>query len=136
PGFCVPAAAYAQWAACTGRRHSALATQAIPAGLYNAVAAAYRGLATRCGVADPSVAVRSSAVDEDGATLSFAGQYETYLNGVGIDAVARSGCAVLDLRAHGTRPGVPPRAEPARQGHASRYADPAACPGRRRYRGV
>ena len=67
-----------------------MATQAIPAGLYNAVASAYRGLATRCGVADPGVAVRSSAVDEDGVTLSFAGQYETYLNVVGIDAVAEA----------------------------------------------
>jgi pyruvate,water dikinase len=88
PGFCVTAAAYAQWAACTGRRPPALATQALPAGLSNALASAYRGLATRCGVADPGVAVRSSAVDEDGATLSFAGQYETYLHVVGVDAVA------------------------------------------------
>jgi phosphoenolpyruvate synthase/pyruvate phosphate dikinase len=32
-------------------------------------------------------AVRSSAVDEDGATFSFAGQYETYLNIVGADAI-------------------------------------------------
>jgi pyruvate, water dikinase len=68
PGFCVTAAAYAQWAACPGRSHPALAPQARPAGLYNALASAYRGLATRCGVADPGVAVRSSAVDEDGAT--------------------------------------------------------------------
>ena len=43
---------------------------------------------------------------------------------------------VTILRAHGTRPGVPPRAGPVRQGHASRCADPAACPGRRRCRGV
>jgi phosphoenolpyruvate synthase/pyruvate phosphate dikinase len=90
PGFCVTAAAYSQWAECTGSSHPALATQAIPAGLYNALASAYRGLAKRCGVADPGVAVRSSAVDEDGATLSFAGQYETYLNVVGVDAVAEA----------------------------------------------
>jgi pyruvate, water dikinase len=32
-------------------------------------------------------AVRSSAVDEDGATASFAGQHETYLNIVGADAI-------------------------------------------------
>ena len=35
----------------------------------------------------PAVAVRSSAVDEDGAEASFAGQHETYLNVVGADAV-------------------------------------------------
>jgi phosphoenolpyruvate synthase/pyruvate phosphate dikinase len=34
--------------------------------------------------------VRSSAVDEDGATHSFAGQYETYLNIVGVEAVAEA----------------------------------------------
>jgi phosphoenolpyruvate synthase/pyruvate phosphate dikinase len=33
------------------------------------------------------VAVRSSAVDEDGAAASFAGQHETYLNIVGADAI-------------------------------------------------
>jgi pyruvate,water dikinase len=43
-----------------------------------------------CGVPDPSVAVRSSAVDEDGTSLSFAGQHETYLNIVGVDAVAET----------------------------------------------
>jgi pyruvate,water dikinase len=32
-------------------------------------------------------AVRSSAVDEDGANASFAGQHETYLNIVGADAI-------------------------------------------------
>ena len=35
-------------------------------------------------------AVRSSAVDEDGATASFAGQHETYLNIVGADAIIRA----------------------------------------------
>ena len=36
------------------------------------------------------VAVRSSAVDEDGATASFAGQHETYLNIVGADAIIQA----------------------------------------------
>jgi phosphoenolpyruvate synthase/pyruvate phosphate dikinase len=35
-------------------------------------------------------AVRSSAVDEDGATASFAGQHETYLNVVGADAIIQA----------------------------------------------
>jgi pyruvate,water dikinase len=34
--------------------------------------------------------VRSSAVDEDGATASFAGQHETYLNIVGADAIIQA----------------------------------------------
>ena len=34
------------------------------------------------------VAVRSSAIDEDGAAHSFAGQHETFLNIEGADAVA------------------------------------------------
>ena len=35
-------------------------------------------------------AVRSSAVDEDGATASFAGQHETYLNIAGADAIMQA----------------------------------------------
>jgi pyruvate,water dikinase len=35
-------------------------------------------------------AVRSSAVDEDGATASFAGQHETYLNIVGAEAILQA----------------------------------------------
>jgi pyruvate,water dikinase len=50
---------------------------------------AYRELGERSGWGDSlPVAVRSSAVDEDGATSSFAGQYETVLNVVGGQAVA------------------------------------------------
>ena len=52
-----------------------------------AVAAAYRTLAERCGVADPPVAVRSSAVDEDGAEASFAGQHDTVLGVAGAERV-------------------------------------------------
>jgi len=39
---------------------------------------------------DLSVAVRSSAVDEDGAGASFAGQYETYLNIAGAEAIIQA----------------------------------------------
>ncbi|TPE51443.1 phosphoenolpyruvate synthase [Amaricoccus solimangrovi] len=45
-----------------------------------AIAAAYRELADRIGVADPAVAVRSSATAEDLPDASFAGQQETLLN--------------------------------------------------------
>jgi phosphoenolpyruvate synthase/pyruvate phosphate dikinase len=38
----------------------------------------------------PAVAVRSSAVDEDGADTSFAGQHDTYLNIVGAEAVCEA----------------------------------------------
>lgn len=48
---------------------------------------AYQRLADEAGESDPPVAVRSSGVAEDLAGASFAGQYETYLWVVGIDAV-------------------------------------------------
>jgi len=90
PGFCISAAAHAQWAGCTDGGQPAASAVSIPPALYNALAFAYHGLAAMCGGADPRVAVRSSAVDEDGATHSCAGQYETYLNIVGVDAVAEA----------------------------------------------
>jgi pyruvate,water dikinase len=39
---------------------------------------------------DFTAAVRSSAVDEDGAAASFAGQHDTYLNVVGADAIIQA----------------------------------------------
>jgi pyruvate,water dikinase len=62
-------------------------------GLADAVTAAYRRLGDRCATNNPAVAVRSSAVDEDGGDASFAGQHDTYLNVRGteslVDAVRR-----------------------------------------------
>lgn len=60
----------------------------LPPELYDELVQAYRKLGERCGLDAPSVAVRSSALDEDGADASFAGQHETYLNVVGAEAVA------------------------------------------------
>lgn len=45
-----------------------------------AILSAYRELGRRAGVAEPSVAVRSSATAEDLPDASFAGQQETFLN--------------------------------------------------------
>lgn len=51
------------------------------------IEAAYLELSQRAGQDDVAVAVRSSAVDEDGGQASFAGQNETFLNVRGKDAV-------------------------------------------------
>lgn len=51
------------------------------------LAEAYHALGERCGTSEPIVAVRSSAIDEDGNQTSFAGQHETYLNLRGAAAV-------------------------------------------------
>jgi pyruvate,water dikinase len=82
------------------------------------VTAAYRELAARTGGADPAVAVRSSAVDEDGRDASFAGQHDTYLNVSGPEALwwAIARCVqsfgadrVLAYRREHTLPGMPDR---------------------------
>ncbi|WAS96614.1 PEP/pyruvate-binding domain-containing protein [Nannocystis punicea] len=76
PGFVLTAAA-----------HARSPGDSLPDDLARAVADAYAALGTRCGAADPAVAVRSSAVDEDGASASFAGIFASYLNVRGLDAV-------------------------------------------------
>jgi len=51
-----------------------------PAATADAIREAYRELGRRRGMADPAVAVRSSATAEDLPNASFAGQQETFLN--------------------------------------------------------
>ena len=80
PGFCLTTEASAQWMALAARDKTELSLGTLPPTLHTTLSMAYRDLARRCGVTDPAVAVRSSAVDEDGASVSFAGQYETFLN--------------------------------------------------------
>ena len=64
--------------------------QSLPSWLADAVADAHARLAARTGRGDALlVAVRSSAVGEDGHAASFAGQYETYLGVSGPDEVLR-----------------------------------------------
>lgn len=59
----------------------------VPDRIVATIQEAYRKLAERTGEASLSVAVRSSALDEDSAGASFAGQHDTYLNISGEDAV-------------------------------------------------
>lgn len=77
-GFCLTAAAY------PGR------DGLVPASLRDRLAAAYDALAERAREVSPRVAVRSSAIDEDGEAASFAGQHETFLNLLGPDAVIQA----------------------------------------------
>src|SRR5690348_15944367 len=72
PGFCLSAAA--------------LSTALSPT-LAAEITVAYAELGRRCGVPMPTVAVRSSALGEDGPGASFAGQFESYLNISGTEEV-------------------------------------------------
>ena len=74
-GFCVPVT---------------LMDEAHPLDLRDEIIAAISDLMACHGLPDFIAAVRSSAVDEDGATASFAGQHETYLNIVGVDAIIQA----------------------------------------------
>lgn len=58
-----------------------------PAETETAIRKAYRALAERTGIDEPSVAVRSSATAEDLPDASFAGQQETFLNVRGEEAL-------------------------------------------------
>ena len=64
--------------------------EAHPLDLRDEITAAISDLMACHSLPDFIAAVRSSAVDEDGATASFAGQYETYLNIVGADAIIQA----------------------------------------------
>ena len=78
-------------AALSARARELVESQPLPAALADAVAAAHERLERRAGGAGGTsalrVAVRSSAVSEDGTKASFAGQYETYLGVSGVTGV-------------------------------------------------
>jgi pyruvate,water dikinase len=96
PGFCLTTGAYdlagqpSTFAGAEVGRLDEVGGMALPDQLRDEVAAAYRRLAEVTGVERPAVAVRSSAVDEDGANTSFAGQHDTYLNVAGAEAVCEA----------------------------------------------
>ena len=81
-GFCITPDLYRQW--LDGTKQDIALTQ----DLRDIVSHEYQELSARCGIGEPAVAVRSSAVDEDGQGISFAGQYDTYLNIQGPDAIS------------------------------------------------
>ena len=81
PGFCLDTAVFDRFAAAPD------GDLAAREGLRRIVADGLAALAARIGHPDPIVAVRSSAIGEDGGTSSFAGQHETILGVRGPDAV-------------------------------------------------
>jgi pyruvate,water dikinase len=79
-GFCLTTKAYERWVSGTDRA-------TLPPDVRGLFSAAYSRLVRRSQRAHPAVAVRSSAVGEDGKSASFAGQYATYLNVSGLNPV-------------------------------------------------
>jgi pyruvate,water dikinase len=89
PGFCITTGAY-RGALPIGAVGPDRSRPVLTPVLRDTLAAAYQCLAGRVGATDPSVAVRSSAADEDGGDTSFAGQHDTYLNVRGARSVAEA----------------------------------------------
>ena len=83
-GFCLDASVFDELgAATTGSRDATETLRAL-------VAAGHRELERLTGHRGPAVAVRSSAIGEDGAESSFAGQHETVLDVRGVDAIVEA----------------------------------------------
>jgi pyruvate,water dikinase len=86
--FTAPAPGHGELTERAERAQALIESQPLPSSLADAVANAHARLAGRTGQgARLRVAVRSSAVSEDGHAASFAGQYETYLGVSGVDDV-------------------------------------------------
>jgi pyruvate, water dikinase len=83
--FTAPAPGHGELSELAARARELVESQPLPSWLEEAVAAAHARLSARTGRGDGlRVAVRSSAVSEDGHAASFAGQYETYLGVSGV----------------------------------------------------
>lgn len=100
-GFCLPAAPHTRLTPAEAR----------------ALALAYVRLGQHWNNPQLPVAVRSSAVDEDGGAASFAGQHESYLNVTGAAAVlaaaqkCRASAHQARVRAYRHQHGLPPASE-------------------------
>ncbi|HTU85823.1 MAG TPA: PEP/pyruvate-binding domain-containing protein [Solirubrobacteraceae bacterium] len=86
PGFALSTAAFEAFMAEADLERTAedalaaeIRATPVPAAVREEVTHAYAALAEAVGIADPPVAVRSSAVGEDSQQATFAGQQETYL---------------------------------------------------------
>jgi phosphoenolpyruvate synthase/pyruvate phosphate dikinase len=114
PGFCLTASALEREGHGASLRRTDKQEVPLSRPLRDDLGRAYRRLGELCGQTDPNVAVRSSALEEDGATASFAGQFETYLNVNGIDAVAdavvrcRRSAGGARVQEYRLRRGLPP----------------------------
>jgi pyruvate, water dikinase len=75
--------------AVSGEIRALIASAPVPEPVERAIRAAYDELAARSGQPEAAVAVRSSAVAEDLAGASFAGQLETFLGVRGAEEVVR-----------------------------------------------
>src|SRR6201996_9470422 len=86
--FTAPAQGHGELPELASRVRELVESQPLPSWLEEAVGAAHARLSARTGRGDAlRVAVRSSAVSEDGHAASFAGQYETYLGVSGVAEV-------------------------------------------------
>ena len=86
--FSVAVSGTAELSALAVQARALIDAQPLPSRLADAVAGAHGRLADRTGHGESlRVAVRSSAVSEDGHAASFAGQYETYLGVSGVEEV-------------------------------------------------
>jgi pyruvate,water dikinase len=86
--FSVAVSGPAELSALAAQARALIDAQPLPSRLADAVAGAHGRLADRTGHGELlRVAVRSSAVSEDGHAASFAGQYETYLGVSGVEDV-------------------------------------------------
>lgn len=88
PGFYLTSAAFEEWLACGTVGEIGEEASRLPQVLFGKLTHAYALLTEHCGVTDLPVAVRSSALEEDGIGSSFAGQHTTVLNVVRPEAIA------------------------------------------------